>query len=515
MSTPTREAVSTGHAVWGGQWVADALGIRVHTTSSPIGIQLHELVGLAVRRNPRRAHLLVSTVLGKHVPTDPDLVYGTGRLLGELAAGALSGGPTRLHGSAGKLVRAALAGDVGAGRALLEHVDASRDRRATRERDRVSASAGADAGAVVLGYAETATALGHAVADALETPYLHSTRRPVTGCNPVGGFEEEHSHATSHLLLPEDAALLAGSGPLVLVDDELSTGTTALNTIAALHARHPRGRYVIAALVDLRSEQDQDRMRQFGQQLGVRVDVVALAAGHVELPPDVLTRGQAHVAATEASAPVQPAAYTEALDGHRPPSHQVAVHWPTGVKEGGRHGFTRQDREGLEAAVAGLAHQVQPLLPMTGRVHVLGFEELMYAPLRLAQQLAAPERIAVTYSTTTRSPVLPVDDAGYAIRSRLTFPEHDNPADGPGPRFAYNLLAPADAEPRGPRRRFDLLLLVVDAAADTDNLHRPGGLLDQLTLAAPRVALITLPDYRPSNQRAIAGQPSTVDTEAS
>lgn len=64
--------------------------------------------------------------------------------------------------------------------------------------------------AVVLGYAETATGLGHAVADGLGTaPYLHSTRRPVAGIAPAGGFEESHSHATSHLLLPEDPALLA------------------------------------------------------------------------------------------------------------------------------------------------------------------------------------------------------------------------------------------------------------------------------------------------------------------
>ncbi len=67
--------------------------------------------------------------------------------------------------------------------------------------------------AVVLGYAETATGLGHSVADGLGTaPYLHSTRRPVAGVATAGGFEESHSHATSHLLLPEDPALLAGTG---------------------------------------------------------------------------------------------------------------------------------------------------------------------------------------------------------------------------------------------------------------------------------------------------------------
>ncbi|WP_244203894.1 TRSP domain-containing protein, partial [Streptomyces tricolor] len=43
----------------------------------------------------------------------------------------------------------------------------------------------------------------------------------------------------------------------------------------------------------------------------------------------------------------------------------------------------------------------------------------------------------VRFSTTTRSPVLAVDDPGYAIRTRLVFPAHDDPADGPGERYAY------------------------------------------------------------------------------
>lgn len=113
---------------------------------------------------------------------------------------------------------------------------------------------------MVLGYAETATGLGHAVADGLGVaPYLHSTRRPVEGVVRAGGFEESHSHATSHLLLPEDPTLLGTGGegragePLVLVDDEFSTGNTVLNTIRALHELYPRDRYVIVALVDMRS----------------------------------------------------------------------------------------------------------------------------------------------------------------------------------------------------------------------------------------------------------------------
>lgn len=160
----------------------------------------------------------------------------------------------------------------------------------------------------MLGYAETATGLGHSVADGLDAPYLHSTRRPVPGLAPVGGFEEEHSHATSHLLLPADPALLAGDGPLVLVDDEFSTGRTVLNTIRDLHARHPRGHYVVVALVDLRSAADRRRLDEAAAELGVRLDLVATASGTVELPEDVVARAERLIAgaAPEEAPPAAP-----------------------------------------------------------------------------------------------------------------------------------------------------------------------------------------------------------------
>jgi adenine/guanine phosphoribosyltransferase-like PRPP-binding protein len=421
-------------APWSGQWVTDRLDIAL--TGSP---ELPGLIGLALRRNPRRAHLLVSQVLGKHVPQHPEVVHGAGLELG---------GRVR-----------ALLGDEAAARA------------------------------VVLGYAETATALGHSVADALDAPYLHSTRRPVDGLAPVGGFEEEHSHATSHLLLPEDAAMLAGDGPLVLVDDEFSTGNTVLNTVRALHAEHPRGHYVVVALVDLRTPADRDRLAAAAAELGARVDLVATAVGGVDLPADVLPRAQRLIDAQPAQAgPGGPAA----------PVHRVALDWPADLPDGGRHGFTPDHRARLEKELPGIAAPVADLVADRDRVLVLGFEELMYAPLRLAGALA--DRIGpgrVRFSTTTRSPVLAVDDPGYAIRTALAFPAHDDPADGPGERYAYNVAPGAD-----PARRFDAIVLVVDTPADTAALHEgPRALLGQLRAVTDQVVLAVLPAYRPRPPR--------------
>ncbi|MET8702686.1 phosphoribosyltransferase [Kitasatospora sp. NPDC004723] len=451
------EQERTAAQEWTGRWVAERAGVAL--TGSE---RLPELVGLALRENRKRAHLLVSTVLGKHVPQRPAVVHGAGLELGRRV------------------------------RELLGPLDGQ-----------------ALARAVVLGYAETATGLGHSVADGLDAPYLHSTRRPVPGLAPLGGFEEEHSHATSHLLLPADPGLLAGDGPLVLVDDEFSTGTTVLNTIRALHARHPRAHYVVVALVDLRGEADRRRLADTAAELGVRLDLVALADGGVELPADILDRAERLIA--EAGPVCEPPAAPAA------PLVRVDLAWPDGLPDGGRHGFTPEHRARLEEALPALADRLARAVEEGieegveeradggsdggsgggGRVLVLGFEELMYAPLRLAGALA--ERLPggadrVHSSTTTRSPVLAIDDPGYAVRTRLAFPAHDDPADDSSrERYAYNVAPGAD-----PARRFDTVVLVVDDVADTPALHHgERALLGQLRRVTDRVVLAVLPSHRP------------------
>ncbi|MEU0583587.1 phosphoribosyltransferase [Streptomyces sp. NPDC006132] len=448
--------------VWSGSWVAERLGVELAGDD-----HLTDLLGLALRRNPKRAHLLVSNVLGKHVPQSPSVVYGHGVELGRRV------------------------------RDLLGEEEAR--------------------AAVVLGYAETATGLGHSVADGLGlAPCLHSTRRPVAGLAPAGGFEESHSHATSHLLLPEDPALLTGAGPLVLVDDEFSTGNTVLNTIRDLHARYPRRRYVVVALVDMRSAADAGRLEDFAREIGARVDLVTAASGTVRLPEGVLEKGRELVARYESeSSPdngvaveadqeadpsgargtARPAPTGPQPDDNRTGPHitRVDLRWPAGLPDGGRHGFTPAHRARLEAALPAMAARIAEALPAGARrVLVLGFEELMYAPLRLAEALERTTDAEVRYSTTTRSPVLAVDDPGYAIRTRLVFPAHDDPADGPGERYAYNVAGAG----------FDAVVAVVDSAGDTPALHAPDGLLARLAAHTPRVLLAVVPSYVPGTRPA-------------
>jgi hypothetical protein len=458
------EDVPAELAGWTGRWVAQRLDARVVTIRSPIEITVPDLVGLALRRNPKRAHLLVSPVLGKHVPAAPGAVHAAGLALGALARAALTGAQ----------------GDISDLAAVIRAAPRRSDRPAVGAATSVT---GRRAGqspvpCLVLGYAETATALGHIVADALDAPvYLHSTRRAVRGIEPAGGFVERHSHAVGHRLLPADPAMLRTDLPVVLVDDELSTGHTALGTIALLQGLHRRRRYVVATLVDARTAADCDRMAAAAAALEVDLDVVALTYGQISLAAGAAARARRIVARADPPAPA----------GHlRGIVEQVDLAWPADLPVTGRHGFTGLDGRRLDTVIGPLADRLAQVIgEVPGRLHVLGVEELMYVPLRLAMALA--ERLSTTelrYSSTTRSPVLVVDHPGYPIRQGLVFSAHDGPAYDPaddGRRYVYNVV-PGTAT----------VLLLLDRAADTAATWRRGGLVDALAGVADRVLVATL-----------------------
>lgn len=463
---------------------SESLGIDLKTDPQRSIVDIEQLVEVAVRRNPKRAHLLVSTVLAKHVPTAPDLAMAAGEVLGLLVADTLdepgSAEVADLGARFGELVAHLTRGAT----PTFNHDSAAvRDRVAELRRDLELATA-PHGNVVTLGFAETATGLGQLVADSLGAYYLHSSRHAPLGATPFAGFAEEHSHATDHDLLPTDPGWLKPHGTVVLVDDELSTGTTVINTISVLHGLVPQRQWVVASLIDLRSAADRKRFEQLATELETSISVVCLAAGSITLPTDVLPRATRWIERMPAAPdlPLRGTAEVVTVDCSDLPPIRSA-----------RFGTSAPIDTQLGDAIA---EQVRTALPLPERfgpvdhpsgdgVLVLGSEEFMALPMVTAHALQQQRPSAdVRFSTSTRSPIAAWDQAGYPIRSAIRFRSHDLTSDGIGPRFAYNLTA-SD-------HRFETIVFMPEPGTDPAALGGDDGAIKALSTVCDQVIVVLL-----------------------
>ena len=82
---------------------------------------------------------------------------------------------------------------------------------------------------LLVGFAETATAIGAQVAVSIGAKYIQTTREPIPNVEYMF-FEEEHSHATEQKLVKDDIdSVINQIDRIVFIEDEVTTGNTILN----------------------------------------------------------------------------------------------------------------------------------------------------------------------------------------------------------------------------------------------------------------------------------------------
>jgi hypothetical protein len=162
----------------------------------------------------------------------------------------------------------------------------------------------------------------------------------------------------------------------------------------------------------------------------------------------------------------------------------VALPWPDDVPDGGRHGFLRSDGPAFSAAVVAATAHLAGLLDAGRPVLVIGHEELMYLPLRIAEHLAA-YGFGTRFQSSTRSPAYVVDDPGYPLRTGFEFPAGESGESGP--RYLYNGWS------GGPGAERTQAVVVMDTAAAVG----AAGLTGVLIMAGYDVlgAVVDGPDY--------------------
>lgn len=409
----------------------EGLTVRVRLNANPFNLHPDDLFQMAARINKKRSFLFVSRILGKHIPVDPHK-----SLLGGAALALLWQRRRAESSNDGAAIAATEAGAY----SLEEVCEAIHDDGVAASRLYAKLQADklhADVPALFIAFAETATALGHAMYDCFagDTRFLHTTREELVGKEPVLSFEEEHSHATAHRCYARETSFFAGEDTVVLVDDEVTTGNTALNIIRDLQSKHPRRRYVVASLLDWRGAEDRERFARLEKELNISIDTIALIEGEIEVEGGPVERLP------------QPAPDRRSQSGMKLLTHKVSdffTHLEVSSSDSsgrvsdcpylewtGRFGMHEADNAALSGQVAKASAYLADQRIGT-RTLCMGTGEFMYVPMRIAAGMGD----GISYQSSTRSPIHVLDQEGYAVRSG--FP-HTSPDDPGVAHFFYNV----------------------------------------------------------------------------
>jgi hypothetical protein len=412
--------------------VLNSIQVEVHVEKNDYNLPLDDLFMMAARINKKRSFLFVSKVLGKHFPINPNKGLLTSALLAARYYEVVKGGECA---SKNHWVSSFLLNEPSFTRsAFIPKIIHP----------------------LIIGFAETATALGHAFFDCFESAdYVHTTREVLDGQHPVITFEEEHSHATSHrCYMPLD--MIENNREIILVDDELTTGKTALNIIRSIHARFPRNEYTIVSILDWRSVENRQQFKQLEKSLGITIHVVSLIAGKVQVTEqkEIAEQSEINHGFPDRSANIEaiylPALF-EVVDFPSVLSNGRVNHTPF-LLETGRFGINsdlnRQNQQKITEAASFLKRK------RSGRKTLcLGTGEFMYLPMKIAAEMGP----SISYQSTTRSPIFIQNVPNYGAGYGVAFP---NPEDMDIAHFVYNI----------PPGNYDEIYLFFEREVDRENL---------------------------------------------
>jgi hypothetical protein len=390
--------------------ILDSIKTDIQVGENHYRLPIESLFSMAARINKKRSFLFVSKLIGKHLPINPKLGLLTGALLAARYYESVHGEecPYKDEWLSSFLMSEPIF-------TKLSFISSQ-------------------VNPLIIGFAETATALGHAFFDCFEkADYFHTTREVLYGRDPLITFEEEHSHATSHrCYIPE--GMIANKREIILVDDELTTGRTALNIIRSIHAKFPRKEYSVVSILDWRSEDNKQEFAKLETLLGITIHVVSLLSGNVQVEQ------LKNIEHPEGSSPTASINVPVMEEIHLPeifaevqvPSvlTNQEINPVPFIGETGRFGINsalnEENQQKLKSIGKMLAERRSG-----AKTLCLGTGEFMYLPMKIAAEMGS----GVFFQSSTRSPIFIQNRNGYGARYGLSFP---NPEDFSIPHFIYN-----------------------------------------------------------------------------
>lgn len=300
----------------------------------------NDVLRLAKRlNNTRRNYLLVNPLQGKHLPTKPSAALEMMNSLGEMVAKKFS------------------------------------------------------AARLVIGFAETATAIGAVVAKNISEDcfYIQTTRENFSG--EFLEFLEEHSHAPEQKLYSKGISnLINQTTEIIFVDDELSTGKTLLNIVRQLKNKFPtlaEKKICAASIINRLSEEN---LANLASENISCVYLVKLEQKNFDVDKFSVVEA-------------------EKIDNKSSDSQFIVYSYLSDPRRGVKIGEYFNQCEKIGNFIAETLKREKIL----GKILILGTEEFMLPAIVAGNKLE--EKFSVFTHSTTRSPIGICKDKNYPIQS--------------------------------------------------------------------------------------------------
>lgn len=342
------------------------MSVDINIRENKYNLNLNDLIIMGKRiNNNKRNFLFISKVLGKHIEAKPKVCKEIGLKLARLIF--------------------------------------DKEEKSYKNNEKVC----------VIGFAETATGLGMAVASYIKNCYyITTTRECITELKSIFKFEEEHSHATTHKCFPLDKDNLVNSEKIILVDDEITTGKSMINIIKELKKVTNAKNFIILSILDWRNEEYRKAYDELVNEENINLEVLSLISGDIKVK-DTTTYIDTNDEVINDTADVLNYNVLDRINLKTSYEKEVESY----LLYTGRFGVEFNEIEELEIKCKDIANRLQSLIESNEKILVLGHGENIYIPCRIASYIKGD----VYFKSTTRSPIYCEDVDGYPIKEKHVF----------------------------------------------------------------------------------------------
>lgn len=249
---------------------------------------------------------------------------------------------------------------------------------------------------IVIGFAETATAIGALVSSCIGGNYIHTTREFREKYN-ILSFQEEHSHAKEQRLYCDEIHL-SQADRIIFVEDEITTGKTILNLVRELRENkyiNKRQKIQVLSIVNGMSRENIIRFEELNIKCYSLIKIEN-DKSMMEFPNEELNKSKGFYIRNE------PIIKTYNIEGCIDPRIGTDI-----------DPYYKAVNKLIEYALEGMN------ISKDEKILVLGTEEFMYPSIRLGHEIERIYEANVRSHATTRSPIIPRNRKDYPIKERF------------------------------------------------------------------------------------------------